>query len=361
MLTANVLLLIISLLGAFDVFYFHRRRCGLSRRPESRTEALLHMVRGAVYVLQLAAVPNLRFGGACYALFGALFVVDVAVAIADVAVEPKSRRGLGGLPDGEYLMHIVLSVLVGAYLHALATGTAGWWRLPTAVTVVPAAPGWLRAVLGLVGAGCAAVTLLELLEMVEARLARPLPVHVAIRLRAPLPEVWRVTQDHVRHPTWDHRFSRIVMLDDDVHTGTTMRYEKRLLPGIVIRGFGRYKLLSPLRQSTFEFWSDDRRSLIHRGVGLWRYRAVAPGITEFRTSYTYEVRWGVLGRVIDRWLYRPLIQRETERSFARLARLWFPGVAASAVAGRRGRRPAPLAAAAAVAVAVAVAVKGALA
>jgi hypothetical protein len=84
----------------------------------------------------------------------------------------------------------------------------------------------------------------------------------------------------------------------------------------------------PLRQSTFEFWSDDWRSLIRRGLGLWRYRELPAGLVEFRTSYTYEVRWGVFGRLVDRWLCRPLMQRETERSFDRLARLCFSGAPA---------------------------------
>jgi len=36
-----------------------------------------------------------------------------------------------------------------------------------------------------------------------------------------------------------------------------MRYERDLL-GMTIRGFGRYKLHKPMRQSTFEFWSEIR-------------------------------------------------------------------------------------------------------
>ena len=116
-----------------------------------------------------------------------------------------------------------------------------------------------------------------------------------------------------------------------------MRYEKDLL-GVTIRGGGRYKLHRPCRQSTFEFWSEDPRSLIRRGVGLWLYRAVGEGVVEFSTSYTYEVRWGGIGRWIDRSVFRPLFQRATERSFRRLAERYFPE-GASRVAGARGRKP----------------------
>jgi hypothetical protein len=127
------------------------------------------------------------------------------------------------------------------------------------------------------------------------------------------------------------------MLEDEIRTGTEMLYEKRIL-GVSIRGKGRYKLHKPMRQSTFEFWSDDPRSLIRRGVGLWLYREVAPGEVEFSTSYTYEPRWGLVGAVLDRAVFRPWFQRETERSFARLARAAFGQT--PQVFGRDGRKPA---------------------
>ena len=94
MKTASILLVVIGLLGAFDIAYFHWYTCRLSRRAESRVEVWLHVARGFIYALQFALVPNVRFHGAWYLAFAALFVADVAVAWADVAVEPASRRSL---------------------------------------------------------------------------------------------------------------------------------------------------------------------------------------------------------------------------------------------------------------------------
>ncbi|APR84754.1 Hypothetical protein A7982_10103 [Minicystis rosea] len=337
MLTASILLLLIALLGAFDIAYFHWHRCRLARRAESRTEVWIHVARGVVYALQMALVPNVRFAGAWYAAFVALFVADVAIAMADVAVEPASRRSQGGIPGGEYLMHIVLSVLVGAYLHALFVDTVPWAELPTALTWAPVAPFGLRLALGGMAAGCLAVAAFEALALLFPEDARPRPLHVSVRLRAGVEEVWDVTQNHVLHPRWDHRFSRIEMLADRIETGTEMRYERSVL-GLVIRGFGRYKLHRPLKQSTFEFWSESPLSLIRRGVGLWLYRPQDDGTVEFSTSYTYEVRWGLVGRVVDRLVFRPFFQRETERSFRRLTTMFFPE-GASRVYGAAGRKP----------------------
>jgi hypothetical protein len=339
MLTASVILLVMSLLGAFDIAYFHTYRCRLARRPESRTEAWLHVVRGFIYALQMALVPSVRFAGAWYAAFVALFVADVAVALADVAVEPASRRSQGGLPGGEYFMHIVLSILAGAYLHSVLTTSMPWASLPTGVAFAPAAPLALRAALGVTAAVCLAVALWEGFVLLARRggEGRPRPLHVSVRLRTTVERLWDITQDHVLHPTWDHRFSRIEMLGSRVETGTEMRYERTVL-GLTFRGFGRYKLHRPLSQSTFEFWSDDPRSLIRRGVGLWLYRPLGDGTVLFSTSYTYDVRWGTFGRLVDRLVFRPLFQRETERSFRRLAETWFGG-GASPVYGATGRKP----------------------
>jgi hypothetical protein len=127
------------------------------------------------------------------------------------------------------------------------------------------------------------------------------------------------------------------MLGAEINTGTLMKYERDLGP-FTIRGFGRYALYRPLRQSTFEFWSDDWRSLIKRGSGLWRYLALDDGRVEFATSYTYGVRWGLFGRLFDRFLFRPAFQWYTEKSFERLAKDYFPK-GASPVLGADGRKP----------------------
>ncbi len=321
MLTPALILFAIGAIGAIDVFYFHRGAC-LTARADSRVEAWIHVARGVVYALQFVVVAELQLHGAWYVAFLAMLVVDVTIAVADVAVEPASRRAQGGLPAGEYAAHVLLSVLVGAYLHALVGSTVGWATQPTAIVHAPSLPAPLRVALLLLAAGCLAVTCVDVLTLVESRLRRPPPVQVAVALATTLERLWTLTQDHRLHPSWDHRFSRIEMLQDEIRTGTLMRYERDLL-GVTIRGFGRYKLHRPLRQSTFEFWSDDPRSLIRRGVGLWLYRPLGDGTIRFSTSYTYEVRWGVLGRWLDRLVLRPFMQRETERSFRRLAQEHF--------------------------------------
>jgi hypothetical protein len=281
-----------------------------------------------------------RLTGAWYAALVGLFLVDIAVAAADVWVETASRKGLGGLPRGEYLAHVVLSVLAGAVICSVFSSSAAWASEDTAIAWSANAPWPIRALLGLMALGSLAVATYEALDLVDRSLPRPRPLHVSVRLATTVRALWNTTQDHVLHPSWDHRFTKITMLAEKVETGTEMLYERRIAC-LTIRGGGRYKLHRPLKQSTFEFWSSSPLSLIVHGVGLWLYRSMPDGRVELSTSYTYEVRWGLVGRLIDRAIFRPLMQRETERSFARLARVHFP-VRASRVLGAAGRKPARL-------------------
>lgn len=335
MFTASCFLVCIGLLGAVDIAWFHAWKGQLTRRVETRAEAFLHVARGFVYALQFVVVPGVRFEGSWFWALTALFVIDAGIAVADVLLEPASRASQGGLKPGEYLMHIVLSVLVGGLLHSVFDAAWGAWAHSTRLAAREEVPSWLRTVLLCMAVGAALVSLGEAASLWEASWGRPSPIHVRVRLVTTVERLWALTQNHLLHPSWDHRFSRIELLAPTVSTGALMRYEKDLGP-FTIRGFGRYVLHRPRSQSTFEFWSDDWRSLIRRGVGLWRYTQVADGRVEFSTSYTYEVRWGLLGRMVDRFLFRPAFQWYTEASFARLAREHFADGASQVLGAVRG-------------------------
>jgi hypothetical protein len=74
------------------------------------------------------------------------------------------------------------------------------------------------------------------------------------------------------------------------------------------------------RTSALSFWSSDPRSLIEEGSGYWQYQPTASGV-RFLTWYDYRSRFGTLGRLLDRIVFRPLIGWATAWSFDRL-RLW---------------------------------------
>ncbi|HEX5104357.1 MAG TPA: DoxX-like family protein [Pirellulaceae bacterium] len=145
------------------------------------------------------------------------------------------------------------------------------------------------------------------------------------RIRAPLDELWRLTQSPDLHARWDLRFTRIQYLPRlDEYQPQRFLYATRIGCGWAIEGAGETVGQRcgehGERASALKFWSDDPKSLIREGAGYWRY-VPADGSVRFFTSFDYRVRFGALGQVIDTALFRPLIGWATAWSFDSL-RLW---------------------------------------
>jgi hypothetical protein len=145
-------------------------------------------------------------------------------------------------------------------------------------------------------------------------------IYVAIRIAAPLDEVWRLTQDPEQHARWDLRFSAIVPIEALKDGGQRFRYERRL-PGHVIHGLGtsigETHRPDGSRTSALRFDTADRLSPLRAGRGYWRYLRDGD-VTVFITGYDYRPGWG---RLLDGLLVRPLIGWATAWSFDRL-RIW---------------------------------------
>ena len=330
--TSFYLLLLIAHLGAFDVVYFHIYKCRLHERPECRREVFWHVCRHLIYALQFVWIANFRFHGWALLLLAALYAADVIVAWADVLEETESRRAQGGLPRGEYFMHVALSVLIGLYL--MATFQAVWpdRALDTAIALAPPdVPFGLRLYMTGMGIVAFLVFIWDLRVWIsdlpkpktENRNPNPKIIVEAI-IPCDVATVWERSQNPALHLLWDLRFSHIEYLDArDRHGFRLMDYRTKIGFGLEIKGLGRYLQNAPLKHSTFEFESSDWKSLIRIGRGIWQYRECAGG-TYFRTVYDYETNYGALGRLVDRALFRPVMQLATEWSFESLRR-WCEG------------------------------------
>jgi len=150
-------------------------------------------------------------------------------------------------------------------------------------------------------------------------------IYVESLIRADLEALWAATQDPERHELWDLRFTRIEYLPrPDAAQPQRFLYATRIAAGFEIRGegesIGDAGGAGGSRVSALKFWSDDRRSLIRKGSGYWKYVPGEDGV-RFLTQYDYEVRFGALGRVFDGAVFRPLLGWATAWSFDRL-RLW---------------------------------------
>jgi hypothetical protein len=163
MIVASCVLSAIGIAGAVDIALYHTLAHDLRRCADCRAELVTHALRGPTYALLFVLVPNASFHGVWFAALSALLAFDFCISVADFLLEHASRRRLGGLPTGEYLLHVVIAILYGALVAAVGFEGAASRHLPTALvwgqSEVPLA---LRWVLGVMALGVLISSLLDL-------------------------------------------------------------------------------------------------------------------------------------------------------------------------------------------------------
>jgi len=145
---ATYILFVLGCLGAADIALFHSVAHGIRSHPDSAKELVTHSLRGPTYAALFVFIPNFLMQGTYGWLLIGLFVFDVAISIWDFSLEQSSRRFLGGLPRGEYVLHIVIAMLFGALVASLVPSLSDWLRAPTRLAYEPGNVPWqLRGVM----------------------------------------------------------------------------------------------------------------------------------------------------------------------------------------------------------------------
>ena len=121
------------LVAAVDGIYYHLHRFRLWAQRDTWREHVLHTVRAALVPAMLWALFAAR--GPVAPLLAVLVGVDVVVTLIDVRAERTSRRRFGGLPRGEWRVHVVATAL---HVAALGAGFAA----KLAGEAPPAGPGF---------------------------------------------------------------------------------------------------------------------------------------------------------------------------------------------------------------------------
>lgn len=168
------LLFLLGLLGATDIWLFHTRAHHLHDHAPARAELVTHFLRGPTYCALFLMVPNYTFHGAWFAALLALLVFDFGISVADFWLEPASRRALGGLPRGEYLLHVIMAMLFGGLVAAVWYEAGGALAEPTALRWQAEGSGvWLRATLAVMALGVLWSGLADLAAVRRLGHARP--------------------------------------------------------------------------------------------------------------------------------------------------------------------------------------------
>lgn len=142
------LLFILGCLGATDILLYHSVSHGIRSHHDSRLELVLHSLRGPTYAVLFILVPNFTMHGAFFWLLIGIFAFDVCISLGDFVIERRSREFFGGLPTGEYVLHIILAMLFGALVTSVFYSVGNWATMPTSLDYEPAdAPALLRVIL----------------------------------------------------------------------------------------------------------------------------------------------------------------------------------------------------------------------
>ena len=145
------------------------------------------------------------------------------------------------------------------------------------------------------------------------------PLYIETTINCEFDKLWNHTQNPKIHQKWDLRFSEINYLKKENEFDPQLfEYSTKIGFGFKITGVGQSfaTKTKPNDESTsvLKFSSDNKLSLIKKGSGYWKYKTVRNGI-QFYTGYDYDTRWGIIGEVIDKVLFRPLIKWATAISF----------------------------------------------
>ncbi len=153
MTTALWLLLVQGALGAFDTLYYHEWRARLpAGGVQSRPELLLHAARDLLYAILFGSLGWLAWRGAWARTLILLVAAEIAITLADFAIEDRVRKPLGGVFAGERITHTLMAIVYGAFLaHFLPVA---WTDAQAATGLEPRhAPRALSWVLTAMGAG----------------------------------------------------------------------------------------------------------------------------------------------------------------------------------------------------------------
>lgn len=145
------------------------------------------------------------------------------------------------------------------------------------------------------------------------------PLYIETLIACDLDTLWRHTQEPQVHEQWDLRFSSISYLPK-TQPGEPQRfhYSTKIGFGISVNGLGQ-SVATKLKDngeatSVLKFSSASPLSIIRQGSGYWKYSPLNNKV-RFYTGYDYETRWGLMGRLADKLVFRPLMVWATAWSF----------------------------------------------
>ena len=151
-MTVALLLALQGVLGGIDTLLNHEWIERLPQRPQVHAEIGLHALRETTYALLFAGTGWFAWHGALAWVIPALLIWEVLVTATDEAVENSVRV----LPRNERVMHVFLTLNLGAIIAFVVAQLPDWIARPTGLEPVHyGALTWILTLLALSSAAWA--------------------------------------------------------------------------------------------------------------------------------------------------------------------------------------------------------------
>jgi uncharacterized protein len=170
-------LLVQTLLGAFDNLWHHELGARLPQRSSARGELALHAMREIIYGLLFFGFAWIQWQGVWVLVPVVLLATEIVITCADFLEEDRSRK----LPPLERVLHTWLAIGYGVLLGVLAPVLIGSTALPAAVRFVGYGwVSWFFSACGLL------VIAWGVRNFIAVRQLRPAPAAQAMPTRRPV-------------------------------------------------------------------------------------------------------------------------------------------------------------------------------
>lgn len=151
--TLIILLSLFVILGVYDGFYLHIFKYKLYDHKESKKEHLTHTIRSILFPLILYCF-YLASGEIWFVVGLILLTIDIIVTVVDTYMEGDSRTFMGGLPRGEYIIHLLTNgfhfAAIAVFLVAKVQLGGGGFVITNNITYSPGYPAFIWLVKNLI-------------------------------------------------------------------------------------------------------------------------------------------------------------------------------------------------------------------
>ena len=130
------LMILQTLMGAFDTLYHHEMVVALPRQAGARLELAIHSARALLYAVIFAGLAWFEWHGLLIVAVIGIVMIEVLLTLWDFVIEDRSRL----LPASERITHTLLAINGGAAFVLLATTLPDWQQQPTGL--MSADYGW---------------------------------------------------------------------------------------------------------------------------------------------------------------------------------------------------------------------------